>query len=559
MKKNGVLNNMMRDRQATTALSVPRSIRPHNNAFLSRMYPGKVVPIAAAGLFREDAVARGRIAAIFEMSETAEVLINPVHVKMSAYLVPWLAFDRFNGRDEFEASYSQVPFKEGDDVIDFIETMARGVEGDHPILDALGLHAAETQDVSTMYIEAYNKIINYRNENMSLDLVADGASTLRTRLQSDLAPAQREIGRHRNIVPSFDEASMEGAVDINFIGGSFPLEGMGKVTSTNTHTTPLTVTESDGQQHTYAESANTQHSPDGVFRVEMNSDGTPNMRVNINGDDMTFSLAHIERARKMQVFAQLRQQFSGLGDNDEETINKLMDGIRMPDKMFEQPIYLGSEKATFGFQKRYSSDSTNLDESVVQGMTRIQMEFATPRINTGGVLMFVAEIQPEQLYERQPDPFFVETDVSKYPQTMRDELDEQKVDRVLNKEIDTAHTDPDGLFGYGPLNGRWMVDAPRIGTGYYKAAPSAVFDEDRNRIWETSPTDPELGADWYLTNDLPTDVFTYTESEPFEASGQLQLAISGNTVFGRTLIESDGDYDAIADRVPTEQIEQSTT
>ena len=259
--------------------------------------------------------------------------------------------------------------------------------------------------------------------------------------------------------------------------------------------------------------------------IEQNDLGRPDVRVEMDDQSFSFSLASIERAKKMQFFANLRKRYAGL--DDDAIINKLMDGIRMPEKMFEQPIYLGSETSAFGFSKRYATDSDNLDQTVVQGATMVDMQLATPRINPGGVLMFIAEIQPEQLFERQPDPFLVETDVDNYPQFIRDDGDEQKVDRVYNKEIDTAHTDPDGLFGYGPMNGRWMVQAPRIGTGYFVPAQTTTFDENRNRIWDTTPADPALGQDWYLCGDVSTDVFEYTETEPFEISGRLSLLVTG--------------------------------
>ncbi len=68
----------------------------------------------------------------------------------------------------------------------------------------------------------------------------------------------------------------------------------------------------------------------------------------------------------------------------------------MPDRMFEQPIELGSQLTGFGLSKRFATDSDNLDKSVAfLAATMVSMEVATPRSNTGGVLMFIAEIQPE--------------------------------------------------------------------------------------------------------------------------------------------------------------------
>jgi len=547
---NSVALSMRRDRQNTTALSVPRSMRPHENSVLMKMMPGVVVPVAAAGLLREDAVAAGQLALTFEMSETAEVLINPVVVKVSAYLVPWLAFERFYGRDEFEASYSKKPVREGDDVIPFIDTMARGVEGDFPVMDALGLHAEPTKEISTMYVEAYNLIVNYRNKNLSLDL------PMRERLDTDLAAAHRDRGRHRDIVPSFDEAAMEGAIEIDLLNqGSLPVHGIGVVAGTTPNLigdiTPFA--EADGSTPSYDNAMFQGHQT----AVRTDASGVPIIDVQLQDADLVFSLASIDRAKKLRAYAQLRQRYSGL--DKEMDIDKLMDGIRLPEKMFEQPILLGSQSSAFGFSKRYSGDSGNLDESIVQGAAMLSMQVATPRINTGGVLMFVAEIQPEQLFERQADPFLHITDVEEYPQFIRDDGDEQKVDTVFNYEIDTAHDDLTGLFGYGPLNGKFAVQGPRIGTGYFRPEATAEYDEDRARIWDTTPSNPSLGEDWYLAGNVSTEVFSFTDTEPFEASGRMSLVISGNTVFGMSLTESDGDYEAVEERLPSpdDQIDQN--
>ncbi|MGV0876664.1 hypothetical protein V6767_05920 [Martelella sp. FLE1502] len=492
------------------------------------------------------------------MDETAEVLLNPVMLRVTAYLVPWLAFERFAGRDEFEASYSKKPVREGADVIPFIETMARGVEGDWPVMDALGLHAASDQDVSSMYIEAYNAIINYRNKNVSLDLPE------RDRLDPSLAKAIRERGRHRNIVPSFDEAAMEGVVGIDVLNAdAVPVVGIGPYQESGVGDFPIDANpsfnwrQSDGSIEHWDKFFTTDDSLlDRSFDIRADENGFPMVFAKMDGAEMQFSLASIDRAKKMRLFAQLRKRYSGL--DDDAIIAKLMDGIRMPDQMFEQPIELGSRLAGFGFSKRFATDAVNLDQAAVSGAAMLSMQIATPRVNPGGVLMFVAEIQPEQIFERQADPFLTVTDVDQYPQFIRDDGDEQKVDLVKNWEIDTAHTDPDGLFGYTPLNHKWRIEGPRIGTGFFQSVPQTSFDEDRARIWDTSPADPALGEDWYLCSEIDKGVFAYSNREPFEASGMLELAISGNTVFGRELIEGADDYEKINERIPgrEDQIEQ---
>lgn len=551
MNNNRVQIHQRALRQSTTALNVPRTLRPHRNPLLLRLDPGFAVPIAAAGLLREDAVQRGRLAVSFVMDETAEALINPVFVKVTAYLVPWLAFERFTGRDLYEASYSKKALKPGDPVVPFIETMARGIEGAHPVLDALGRHSASTKQVSTMYVEAYNIIQNWRRKNVSLDLPE------RTRLDSTFDKAIRERGRMRHIVPSFDAAAMQGVVDVDVLGaGSVPVSGIGSVTTDTPYVSGGTFREPSGANTAFSHALDASGA--GTHRVYFKSDasGRPQVFVDMDGAEMQFSLASIDRAKKMQLFAALRKRYNGLDDDD--TIKKLMDGITMPDESMKQPIELGSRMAGFGFSTRFATDADNLDKTVVSGAAMLSMEFATPRIGVGGVLMFIAEVQPEQVFERQADPFLHITDVDEYPQFVRDDADEQKVDIVKNYEIDTAHSSPDGAFGYAPLHSRFRIESPCIGTGYFQPTPQTTFDEDRARIWISEAANPSLGQDWYLCSAIDKGVFQYTNRQPFEASGVLEMVISGNTVFGAELIDGSDDYEKLSEIVPgpEDQIDQ---
>lgn len=543
------------DRQNTQPLPVRRSNRPVRMPVLSRFNPGFLVPIAATGLHREDAVLDGRINVTVEMDETAEALINPVEVRLSAYLVPWLAFERFHGREEFEASYSGVEFKPGDGVIPFMNREARGAEGTELVLDQLGRHAPPGALVNTMYREAYNLIVNWRNKNLSLQLPQ------RTMDDKTLAPAMRNRGRHRNIVPNFDQAAMEGAVPIDVItGGQLPVSGLGIPIGQVNSPGSITVKDTAGGAtvHTWPNYAATG-SAQLVSRMSDPTSGIPDVYVEFEEVNASFSISQLNLAREAQAFAQMRKRYAGL--EREEDIIKLMNGIRMPDRLLEQPVFLGEVRNNFGYATRYATDSANLDKSVVEGVSMLSMPIATPRINTGGVLMICAEVQPEQLFERQVDPWMMVIDVDHmtWPDYIRDTLDTQKVDVVKNVEMDSAHTDPGGTFGYQPMNGRWIIDNPAIGTGYFQPEPPIGFDEARARIWDTSPANPSLGEDWYLTTNVPTDVFQFKNRMPFEVAGTCDLVVNGNIVFGMGLMEGLEDYQKIMERAPgrDEQIDQT--
>ena len=99
-------------------------------------------------------------------------------------------------------------------------------------------------------------------------------------------------------------------------------------------------------------------------------------------DGITVSLSNIEMARKTQAFAALRRQYNG--HTDEYIIDLLMDGITVPEQAWKQPILLGDMSTVFGMSKRYATDSANLTESVVNGITAVQQRFRAPAFRWAG-------------------------------------------------------------------------------------------------------------------------------------------------------------------------------
>jgi hypothetical protein len=189
-------------------------------------------------------------------------------------------------------------------------------------------------------------------------------------------------------------------------------------------------------------------------------------------------------------------------------------------------------------------------------MTGLDMSIQLPRINTGGMIMVVAEITPDQLFERQEDPWLHSGAVDDLPQYLRDTLDPEKVDIVRNGRIDTSHANPNATFGYEPLNARWNVDAPRVGGRFYRPTVNTGFDEDRQRIWAVETINPTLSTDFYLCTNMHTKPFVVTNQDPFEVVTQGDVFIEGNTVFGGHLVEATDDYEKVLAVAPQDRIEK---
>ena len=552
------------NRVAVDPLNIPRTRRNVPVGNMTSLPAGKMVPVDAFYLFREDAFTGAqKISA--EMMETRELLMNPVWLRARTFCVPWLAFERFEGsRDQFDRSYMGEPKIEGGAVVPFVETHAMGAHGSNAVYKALGLHGGPTDMVNTMYLEAYNLIWNFIAEQRSGDI------TKRLRLDATLAPAFWMNSQFEHVVPNFDQAVIDGKVALEVVSANLPVKAPGgtgrygkvvangvaptfqgafgvsqnMVYSNNTSPNSLRLTAAasgSAQTVSFGGESGLQTDLQGVF-AELQADG------------IAISLANIEMARKTQAFARLRQRYEG--HDEEYIIDMLMDGLTIPDQAFKQPILLADRKMRFAQAKRYATDAGNLAESAVSGATITDMRLRMPRIGVGGIVMTVVECMPEQLFERQRDPFFHSQDKDAWPEFLRDTLDPQKVDVVLNADVDSDHNDPSSTFGYEPMNGKHTRRGPRLGGKFYRPSVAAPVDDARMRAWAVETVNPKLSADFYLATAIHTKPFLDTESDPFEVVITGGHVVTGNTVFGGQLVEATGNYDKVAEKAPTEQIDQ---
>lgn len=541
------------NRQQTNPLDVPRTRRNHPVSGLTSGQAGKFIPIAMIPMLREDS-AVGSITVNCEMLETKELLVNAVTMRLRAFCVPWLAMERFErSRDQFDRSYMGEPQIEGGSVIPFFETHAFGTVGAKAVYHTLGLHAKSADTVNTMYLESYNSVWNFLATNRSQELTA------RARLDDTLAPAFWRHGRFENIVPDFDQAVIDGEVALNVVNSRLNVSGIGWETTTVPAAGPHNAREADGSVHSYAKFNNVANSgTNAVYvRESATTPGYPDVFAELADNGITVSLSNIELAKKAQAFAKLRERFEGMPD--EYLIDMLMGGLSIPDQYLMQPMLVGDVTTTFGQVKRYATDSGNLAESAVSGGCSATVPINIPRLTTGGVIVVVAEVLPEQLFERQRDPFFVADSVSDLPEALRDTLDPEQVDVVLNGDIDSAHATPLAAFGYEPMNAKWNRPGPKVGGKFYRPDTDSVTDTTRQRIWAVEAVDPVLSEDFYIVSAMHNKPFLDDDSaaEPFEFAFSGHVMLSGNTQFGGLLVESTANYDAVMAKAPQDRIEKA--
>ena len=535
---------------STTAISHNKTVRFDDLSTVTSGFGGKFLPVAMIPLLREDRAMSSTLSLNFQMSETSDMLLNPVRATASAWLVPKMAFDRFSGYDSINRSYNGQP-EIDDTVIPWFDTHPYTWDGTQPweFYQKLGLHAATDAQVSTDYMEAYNCVWNHIAKNMSLDIAQ------RAIMEPSIAPAFWDHTQMKHVKATFDDAMMEGQVPIEFVGNSnqLPVRGI------HAGTTDPAATVSDagiilGGTGGYNIRDMTDASVSLAF--DINAAGS-NIFAELAAESVQLTLANIDLARETAAWARLRTRYQGL--DEDWMMDQLLAGISMPEEGMRQPILLDKQSVPFGMVQRYATDGANLQQSATNGQTAMQLRIRTPPVNTGGVIVVCAQALPEMVFERQRDYYLTATTVAELPNRTADELDPQPVVEIYNGEVDELHSLPTDVFGYAPLNHQWMRNKPKIGGRYFRYDPNGPWDEDRNRIWDTTTVDPKLGEDFYLASNLRHDVFMTTTEDPFEIWVNGRVPIEGLTHFGPSLRESTDDYDKVLEQVDTTRITPPAT
>lgn len=525
----------------TTPIPVRKSVRRDEWRGLTSVKAGVINPVMFFPLLREDRL-RGRLSFQVKMAEAVAVIVNPIRVSVSAYLVPKTALARFDGSMEtLNRSYMGETMPGGGaSPAWYVEDTAVAANGDDDkgmaIYDKLGIHYKSTTKIHTDLVESYNTVVNWRRAAVSASLTPFQTFT------HDLKPAFWDSPLFEQVKPSFDADMLEGAVPVG-LDGAIPITGLYYDTAPPTGS-PFPENGGTGQ----VTAANARY-----LAKAAGATGTPYADMSDTG--ATISLANIELARQTQAFAKLRERYSGL--SDEYLVDLLMQGIRVPPEDFREPVMIGRGEAVIGQQERYATDGASLDVSVANGVAQLAMTINTPDVNPGGMVLVLMEIVPQQLHERREDLFMkyqTGGNAEHLPNYLRDYLDPQKVEVVPNAFADLFHTAPDGIFGYAPLNHRWNRHFSRVGGRYKRPVPDA-FVEDRQRIWAVEKADPVLGADFYCCPvPFPHTVFADADEDPFEVIAIGMVEIVGNTVMGAGFEEDENAYDKVLAQVDQSRI-----
>jgi len=535
-------------RQNTSPVAFQRQPRVDTAVTRTSARAGDVRPIAYMPILREDS-ASGKVGIDLELAEMPRPLINGVHANIQAWFVPKSAMPQFSGYDEFMHSYQGQDIKalgSTDRTPPPFFTMLTA--GDRSLIAAseffktLGIHVPTSANVSTDLVDAFNLVYNFRLAAHSSRLTRKDYCAENLSNALALPPAFWPSGRFSRVVPDYERALILGSLDLDVAAGQMPVAGITRQGVMNSTSSACWLDNEPTYQLI--------HQGTNGIKFDLPHGAATQIYADMAEQTIGTSLADIDYARKTQAFAKLRSSMAGNDatgfDNDDAIIAELMQGFSVPEDQFKRPWLLDSVRTSFGFVERHATDAANLDASVTKGVLSAQLSINLPRQNTGGVIIVTCEVLPDRIDERQTDEWLHISTVSELPDALRDVQRPEPVDMVLKRRLDAAHTAPDELYGYEPMNDVWNREFTRLGGEYYQANPLAPWTEQRSAIWQANIVNPTFSSDhWLCPSPFPHDVFSDTLADAYDVTVRHSISVSGLTQIGDVLAENNDDYVAI--------------
>lgn len=549
-------------RQSSTPVIYDQTMRQERNIVMTSGRAGVVVPVGYFPLLPGESCS-GRVGLDIKLAEMPRPLVNAVVARVQAWAAPKTALPQFPGRDELNHAITGEPIRalgapdrSPPPFYSLVNGAPLTTAAGSAFFKTLGIHLATGQPINSDLIDSFVVIYNFRLAAHSSRLARRKYASEDIAQATALPPAFWPSGRFAHVVPDYEQALIQGSLDLDIAAGRLPVEGIGLFGAGAVMLTANTVVRQTGVLANDTAALNEWAHPDAQNGVVVQTDAAvaasrkPTVYAKMGGQTMSVTLNDVDKARIVQAYAKLHSAYAGNDatgfDNDETLVALLMQGINPGAESFKRPWLLDSKTVPIGFSERFATDSANLDDSVTVGRAQAMLSLNVPKLDVGGTVIYTVEVLPERLDERMADEWLHCTTFDHLPNPLRDIQRTLPVDQVLNRRIDARHTTPNGVYGFEPMNHRWKRDFTRLGGVFYEDTPGATIIESRSGLWQTDIVNPAFTANHHLApQPFPHDVFADTLADAFEVVARHDVSIVGNVQFGDVLTEANDDYAAV--------------
>ena len=467
---------------------------------LTTMNQAQLFPVGCVEVLPGDSF-RHQVSALVRVSPLVAPVMHPVHIHVHSWFVPsrilWNSFEDFITRK--------------DDTLTVPTTEIADTENAQALARAFGVGmGSNTITVNALPFRAYNKIWNefYRDQDLS------SALTEATGDGPDLSSLYqiKDVSWEKDYFTTARSEPQQGtdAETVSIDIGEMPVTGIGKSNQTYGAASQA-VYETDGSgTTTYTDSALSRTS-DFYVEEDPNNAGFPNIRADGTSATATFDINEWRTAMALQRLREHRNRF---GSRYTDYLAFL--GIRGSDQRLQRPEYLGGGKQTVAFSEvlqTSESGTTPLGEMGGHGIAAVRTRPYKRFFEEHGYVLTLMFARPKTMYmDGIPRMFSRQT----FDDFWQKELEIQGDQAILNKEVYSDHTTPDGTFGFA----RRHDD--------YRFHQSNVSGEFRNTLdfWHMArifTSDPALN-ETFVTSDPTNRIYQATSEDQLYVMANHKLA-----------------------------------
>lgn len=317
-----------------------------------------------------------------------------------------------------------------------------GTIGEGSLLDYIGVPPAtytpDTIRVSALPLRAYNLIFNnhYRDQDLVTELTVQTASGTDTSTNS----IQRVSWPKDYFTTARPFETKGDEITIPILGDA-PITGFGAGNQTYGSTSGAAY-ETDGSGTvTYANYKNML--TDLNMRVEEDPDnaGYPNIRANLSAATGV-SINDLRLAHALQRYQEARAKY---GSRMVEYLRSL--GIRSSDARLQNPEYLGGGRQTISISEvlQTAEGTDPVGDQKGHGIAAVRSNRYIRFFEEHGIVMSLLSVIPRPVYSNALRRGLLRQTKEDYWQKELQHIGDQE---VLNKELYSEHSDPDGIFGF---------------------------------------------------------------------------------------------------------------
>lgn len=446
-----------------------RSKMSLSNYKLATMPLGKLIPVNWFEVIPGDSVQQAT-SALVRVTPLAKPIMHPVIVRIHHWFCPnrlvWTGFEDFitGGPDGLDAS-----------VHPYVEL---GTVGEGTIYDYLGIPPAtySSDHVSALPFRVYDEIFNqhYRDQDLVTELTIDKTNGLDSTTDIGLQYASWPKDYFTTSRPWAQKGS----------GVTIPLGSTADVIPDPADTKPTFTLGGTGSYNLAGDGSTTA-------KWDSGGSGTgrwdnPALLADLSGAT-GIDIADLRLALSIQRYQEARAKY---GSRYVEYLRYL--GVRSSDARLSIPEYLGGGRQVIQFSEVLGTGDSAAGQVVGHGIAAMRSNRYRRFFEEHGIVMTLMSVVPKAIYANGLHRSWTRTVKEDYYTRELAQIGEQE---VLNKEVYSEHSSPDGVFGY------------QARYDEYRSLPSTVHSEFRTseNDWHYARifgSDPSLNSTF--VNCVPT-------------------------------------------------------